>query len=76
MYHVILCAVLDEIVDTLAELDIAVEQVHAEAGTGQFEIVTTFAEPLEVSNSLYVTSMSIAANVACMLCAACCAAIC
>ena len=41
--------VLDAMVDALAELGIGVEQVHAEAGTGQFEIVTNHADPVQVA---------------------------
>lgn len=33
-------AVLDEMHDTLEQMGIAVVQLHAEAGAGQFEIVT------------------------------------
>ena len=43
-----LCAVLDEMSDTLQASGIEVEQVHAEAGHGQFEIATGPCSPVEV----------------------------
>ena len=42
----VLCAVLDDMVAAIGPLE--VEQLHAESAPGQFEIVTTHKEALEV----------------------------
>ena len=41
-------AVLEEMYDTLTQMGIAVVQLHAEAGTGQFEFVTGHGPPMQV----------------------------
>ena len=43
------CAtVLDDMVDALEAMAIMVDTYHAEAGNGQFEIVTQYADALQV----------------------------
>lgn len=39
---------MDEIVEALEELGMPVEQLHAESAHGQFEVVTTHDDPLQV----------------------------
>ena len=39
---------MDEIVEALEDLGMPVEQLHAEAAHGQFEVVTTHDDPLQV----------------------------
>lgn len=47
--------VLDEIVETLVAMGIEVEQVHAEASPGQFEVVTTHGPALQAADRLLLT---------------------
>ncbi len=41
-------AVLEEMYDTLSQMGVEVVQLHAEAGTGQFEFVTGHGPPMQV----------------------------
>ena len=44
-------AVLDEMVAVLEAMGIPVETYHAEGGRGQFELVTEYADALQVHHS-------------------------
>ncbi|XP_059296297.1 protein fluG-like isoform X1 [Lycium ferocissimum] len=48
-------SVLDEIVACLQSLNMTVEQVHSEAGKGQFEIVMGYTDALTQANNLVYT---------------------
>ena len=48
-------AVLDEMHDTLEQMGIAVVQLHAEAGPGQFEIVTGHSPAMQVRSGRWHT---------------------
>ena len=45
-------AVLDEMCDALEQMKIAVMQLHAEAGEGQFEIVTGHSSAMQISRNI------------------------
>jgi glutamine synthetase len=53
--------ILDEIHDSLAHMGIRVEQMHAEAGPGQFEVVTQHFPALEAADNLLLTRQAIVA---------------
>ncbi|KAJ9516601.1 hypothetical protein QJQ45_015233, partial [Haematococcus lacustris] len=53
--------VLDGMVEALQSMGIAVEQYHAEAGGGQFEIVTSHFEGVEAADMLLLTRETISA---------------
>ncbi|KAL6749003.1 glutamine synthetase I [Haematococcus lacustris] len=53
--------VLDAMVEALQSMGIAVEQYHAEAGGGQFEIVTSHFEGVEAADMLLLTRETISA---------------
>ena len=58
------CAVvLDEMVDTLEAMAIMVETYHAEAGNGQFEIVTHYADALQVHWCASLAMLSVSAAI-------------
>mmetsp|Transcript_458 Transcript_458/g.936 ORF Transcript_458/g.936 Transcript_458/m.936 type:complete len:688 (+) Transcript_458:98-2161(+) len=51
--------VLDDIANTLLEMNIEVEQMHSEAGPGQFEVVTTYAPVMQACDRLMYTREAI-----------------
>eukprot|EP00976_Prorocentrum_cordatum_P042877 869209-Prorocentrum_minimum.AAC.1 len=53
--------VLEEIYDTLAQMGIQVEQMHAESAPGQFEVVTAHKPALEAADQLLYTREAICA---------------
>jgi len=47
--------VLEEIADAIQTAGIGLEMYHAEAGPGQYEVVTTTMDPMEAADALVFT---------------------